>query len=249
MLTKAHWIHFPSIDSTNDYLLQQDFEHGTIITADSQQRGKGRKERKWKDVPKKSFLFSLGLYIDDFERYSYFSLVVALCVVESLYAMMKQLSLSEKTFYIKWPNDVLMRDESQNLGKLAGILIETQFKNKKTWKVVVGIGLNWSATPSIDEPALFPPVALFSENVEYEPLFYLDFLIQKMNELSLEKPYSFESYKDLIHRYHFLMHRKIRINTEEYVVENIDNKGYLRIRNKENQITTIKDWDDRIVLV
>lgn len=242
MINKDLWFHFESIDSTNDYLLKNTYPHSTIVTASTQTKGKGRNQKSWYDVPNHSFLFSIVLKFNTF-AYTYYPLVVGLCVLEAAKKIQKELSKENCEFYIKWPNDILLK-RNQVLGKLAGILIETQYINN-VWNVVIGIGLNWKEIPCIDTSFRFPPIALFSKEIPYDPNFFLDFLIQKMNEFSLEEPNPFSIYLDLIHQYHFLYKKKIQISNQMYLVDKINENGFLKIINlNTNQVKVLTEWED-----
>ncbi|GIX43363.1 MAG: hypothetical protein KatS3mg129_3096 [Leptospiraceae bacterium] len=249
MLTKEHWIHFNSISSTNQYLLESQLPHGTIITADTQTAGRGRYSRKWYDIPGSTFIFSIVLYYKEISHIQYLSLIVALAVIEAIYKMLKDIDLDDKQLFIKWPNDILLL-RNNHIGKLAGILIETVY-NYQQWKVVIGIGLNWKKTPLIEKKEIykFAPISLFDENFDKKPIFFLDYLLEKLNEFSIEKPFDFLSYRDLIIKYHFLKNKKIKIGGEEYIIQQIDNNGYLQLQNKNNQIITINDWNEEIEIL
>lgn len=243
MITKENWIHFEKIDSTNDYLLKNDFPSGTIITAATQTKGKGRNQRKWIDIPNQTFIFSLLLKFKTFP-YSFYSLLIALCVLEAAKEIQKEFIKENYDFFIKWPNDILLK-KNQKIGKLAGILIETQWKESH-WNVVVGIGLNWKSVPEIQDRKLkFPPIGLFSEDFKNPPNFFLDYLIKQMNLFSIENPHSFFSYLNFIHQYHFLYQKKVKIDNQIFLVDKINEEGYLKIINIETkELKILIDWSD-----
>ncbi|MCF7885126.1 MAG: biotin--[acetyl-CoA-carboxylase] ligase [Candidatus Marinimicrobia bacterium] len=125
--------HFATIDSTNSYLLQNSFEHGKIIMADYQTKGRGRKQRKWETPSQQSLLFSI-LLKDNLDKLSHFiyTYISAVSIAEGLANYSSELYPA-----LKWPNDVLI-----NHKKVCGILIETKTRSNKLSKVVIGIGLN-----------------------------------------------------------------------------------------------------------
>lgn len=243
MITKENWIHFEKIDSTNDYLLKNDFPSGTIVTATTQTKGKGRNQRKWIDIPNHTFIFSLLLKFKTFP-YSFYSLLIALCVLEAAKEVQKEFIKEKYDFFIKWPNDILLK-KNQKIGKLAGILIETQWKESH-WNIVIGIGLNWKSIPEIHDKKLkFPPIGLFYEDFPNPPNFFLDYLIKQMNLFSIQNPNSFFSYLDLIHQYHYLYQKKIKIGNQIFLIDKINEEGYLKVINlntKESKI--LIDWSD-----
>ncbi len=248
MIHKQIRFHFDSIDSTNDYLLKNDFPHSTIVTASTQTKGKGRNQRSWYDVPNHSFLFSIVLKFNSF-TYTFYPLLIGLCVVEAAKKIQKELSKEVCEFYIKWPNDILLK-RNQVLGKLAGILIETQFKND-CWNVVIGIGLNWREIPVLKSDEFkFPPIALFDNKISYEPDVFIDYLIEQMNEFCVEHPKPFNVYLDFIHQYHFLYGKKIQILNETYIVDKINEEGFLKIIHlNTNHIKVLTEWEDHYAIL
>ncbi len=247
MITKQNWIHFDQIDSTNGYLLKNDYPHGTIITANTQTKGRGRKNRKWLDIPGNTFIFSILLNFKNFQKYSYFSLVIALCIIEAIHKMYSDLRLNREILYIKWPNDVLL-ERNGEIGKLAGILIETLY-DQSFWRVVIGIGLNWKSVPIIKNISIkYPPISLFNENIHLEPNFFLDYLILKFNEFSVENPFDFLSYRDMIMQYHYLNQKRVRWYGTEYTIQGLTMEGYLQLE-KEKEKIIIHDWDEEIEIL
>lgn len=249
MLTKDHWIHFDTIESTNDYLLTHNLPHGTIVTANSQTRGKGRNQRSWYDVPKNSFLCSILLFYKDFQIKPYYSLIIALSIIEAIKKILIELKLPQKNLFIKWPNDILLI-ENQTIGKLSGILIESNYE-VNLWKVVIGIGLNWKQSPILNQNEVlkYPPISLFDENVSLDPIYFLDPLISKLNEFSIEKPYDFLSYKDILMKYFFLNNKKVKIQSNEYIVDGINYEGFLILRDFNNKTILIHDWNEEIEII
>ena len=125
---------FPTLESTNDYakeLAKQECVHGTLIVADTQTAGKGRRGRVWKS-PKGttiSMTFCLEPKLPT-EKVSGITLAAALSVAEAIF------DLTGKRAQIKWPNDIVL-----NGRKICGILTELVFR-KETYAVIVGVGIN-----------------------------------------------------------------------------------------------------------
>ena len=109
-------------------------EHGTVIIADSQTKGRGRYSRSY-------FSPSGGLYMSiilrpevlNFENPTSVTAFAAVAVCEAIE------SISEKTPKIKWVNDVLIDEK-----KVCGILTEavTDFESGSLDWIVLGIGIN-----------------------------------------------------------------------------------------------------------
>lgn len=127
--------YFDSIDSTNDELkrrLVSGVSEGTVISAGTQTKGRGRSGRAWSSPSGSSVATSIILRprIND-EVISCITLVAALAVckgIEELYPVQTA---------IKWPNDVLIDRK-----KLSGILTERIIREDEDPAIIVGIGIN-----------------------------------------------------------------------------------------------------------
>jgi BirA family biotin operon repressor/biotin-[acetyl-CoA-carboxylase] ligase len=128
--------HHRSTDSTNQRareLAAAGAPHGTLVTADEQQAGRGRQGRAWSAAPRSSVLMSLVVRDLD-ERDALLPLAAAVAACEACE------SLAPVECVIKWPNDVWIGG-----CKLAGILIEG--RPQEGW-AVIGMGLNVRDVPA-----------------------------------------------------------------------------------------------------
>jgi BirA family biotin operon repressor/biotin-[acetyl-CoA-carboxylase] ligase len=128
--------------STNSHLLalaQQGAVHKSVVAAELQSDGRGRRGRAWQAQLGRGLTFSL---LWRFQRpltaLSGLSLVVGLALARCLRR------LGADTVRVKWPNDVLI-----GTGKLAGILIETHGDMLSSATAVIGIGLNLALTDEV----------------------------------------------------------------------------------------------------
>jgi len=124
-------------DSTNSELLRradQGAPSGTVLVADRQSAGRGRRGRQWIAEPEDALMFSLlWRFEGSATRLAGLSLAVGVAVAQALE------TLGIKGVALKWPNDVLLGQ-----GKLAGILVELSSDRRGTL-TVIGIGLNLAA--------------------------------------------------------------------------------------------------------
>ena len=150
----------PSCDSTNAVLLgraEAGAASGTVVIAEEQTAGRGRRGRTWFASPGDSLTFSLlwrfaGLPA----RLSGLSLAVGVALARALEG------LGARDVCLKWPNDVLLR-QGESYAKLAGILIELSSDRRGT-QVVIGIGLNLlPPTGDLPQPAAGLNQALVGE--------------------------------------------------------------------------------------
>jgi len=133
-------IHFPSIDSTNTYLLgNHTHPHGTIILADYQSTGRGRRGKQWVSPTESAILFSIYLRenIREIPIYA-FTFLAAVGVFEGIARFVSPDSVS-----LKWPNDVMI-----NHRKVCGILVQSKTSSEEMSVIVIGIGVNVSQPDS-----------------------------------------------------------------------------------------------------
>ena len=130
-------IKLSSVDSTNNYtaklVKETKISFGTVIMADFQTRGKGQRSSIWKS--QKGLNLLISIYFDssflNSENIFFLSKAIALAIRE---CVEKIIGIKVS---IKWPNDILI-----NGSKIAGVLIENQWKNEKLYSSIIGIGLN-----------------------------------------------------------------------------------------------------------
>lgn len=121
-------------DSTNAALLRLEpgRRHAHALLAESQTRGRGRRQRSWHSPPGGNIYLSLGWRFSAATAHlSTLPLATAVCLCRALERAGLQ------AHGIKWPNDILVGGS-----KLAGILVETQSTSSRDLLAVIGIGLN-----------------------------------------------------------------------------------------------------------
>ncbi|KYK34047.1 MAG: hypothetical protein AYK22_01025 [Thermoplasmatales archaeon SG8-52-3] len=129
---KIHY--FKKISSTNSYakkLIKEFTDEGTIVVADVQTQGRGRKNRLWHS-PFGGLWFSIILYPDlPPESGMLITMAVSISVAQ---AIKETTGMNAK---IKWPNDLLIRNK-----KVSGILTELDASSYKINYAIIGIGIN-----------------------------------------------------------------------------------------------------------
>jgi len=127
-----NYLYFEEIDSTNIQAKRENYEDGTVIFAESQTAGKGRKNRKWISHKGLGLYFTIVLKPDIEVNYlSHFSLLFNY----SVFKLLKNYVNGE--IKIKWPNDIYLNGK-----KIAGFLIESSIENNSISKLIVGVGIN-----------------------------------------------------------------------------------------------------------
>ncbi len=165
-------IYLDTIDSTNTYLKIGKFEDRTIVYTFNQAKGRGRGQKEWLGFNNKdlaiSILFKPNININNSIWY------IAACSL----ALIKVLDrLNIKNTWIKWPNDIYIKND-----KLAGVLAESIWHEDKLDRLIVGIGININSEKedlaALDKKA----VSLFITSKKKYNLY--DFFCIYKNELS-----------------------------------------------------------------
>ena len=137
-------IHLDRTDSTNDYALSLLREGGvkdfTVIRADDQIAGKGRKQRDWHSSAGLNLTVSIILFPRFLEATKQFFLSMAAAL-----SIAKTLDHYTPGIQIKWPNDIYLNND-----KIAGILIENSVSGSYLDSSVTGIGINVNESPMPD---------------------------------------------------------------------------------------------------
>lgn len=103
---------------------------GTVVVAEHQTAGRGRRGRGWHDEPGANLLFSIVLRPRlELARLPTLSLTAAVAVAEAL------ADVAALPARLKWPNDVLVEGR-----KIAGILLESRTDGAPL--VILGVGVN-----------------------------------------------------------------------------------------------------------
>ena len=217
-------------------------EHGTVIIADSQTKGRGRYSRSY-------FSPSGGLYMSiilrpevlNFENPTSVTAFAAVAVCEAIE------SISEKTPKIKWVNDILIDGK-----KVCGILTEavTDFESGSLDWIVLGIGINvYIKTEDFPDDLQTSATSIFPN----EKMFGV------RNKLSAEiinrilgydiTPREAEIFRKYKNRLAMLGNQVTVIqNKNEYkaAVIDIDAAGHLVVKNENGEIITVSSGEIRV---
>ena len=121
--------------STNEearLLASRETIEGTLIVADSQIQGRGRRGRSWYSPQGTSVAMSLILKPKlEAENASMLTLVQAMAVAEAIE------ECTNLETQIKWPNDILVNEK-----KVCGILTELNLEGREISSVIIGTGVN-----------------------------------------------------------------------------------------------------------
>ena len=128
-------LYFDTIDSTNtkaQELAEKGYPSGTLVVADKQDSGKGRRGRSWVSPSGTGIFMTLMIKPDiNPNNASMLTLVAALAVAKAI------TSVTGEEALIKWPNDIVVNGK-----KVCGILTEMNAQFDYINNIVVGIGIN-----------------------------------------------------------------------------------------------------------
>jgi BirA family biotin operon repressor/biotin-[acetyl-CoA-carboxylase] ligase len=129
--------HHQFVSSTMDIARERSISgcpHGTLILAEAQSAGRGRKGRSFYSPDSGNLYFSLVLRLSK-EAHSQLPVILPLSVVKACFSSNVETS-------IKWPNDIFIGDR-----KVAGMIVDAEI-SKDVRVALVGIGINVNGEPS-----------------------------------------------------------------------------------------------------
>lgn len=143
----GHLVYFETVGSTNDVaerLASEGANHGTVVVAEAQERGRGRLGREWFSPP------GAGLYVSAVLRPAPLVDAGHTAPAEATLASAASLTLTAGVALaealrfatglavdIKWPNDLVVERR-----KLCGILAEACVSSGRLQHVILGFGVN-----------------------------------------------------------------------------------------------------------
>ena len=127
--------YFPSIDSTNakaKQLAEEGHASGTLVVAEKQSAGRGRRGRNWESPAGNGIFMTLMIKPEiNPNNASMLTLVTALAVSKAI------TNQTGRPAGIKWPNDIVMNGK-----KICGILTEMSAQFDYVNHIVIGVGIN-----------------------------------------------------------------------------------------------------------
>ena len=140
--------HAETVSTTFDIahvLAANNERHGAVISADFQEAGRGRQNRRWVAERGKNLMFTILLRYGDVS-----SIPEALTLKTGLAVSLAIEDIAvplDGQVFVKWPNDVMInRRGAQAAYKVAGILTESDGSN-----VYIGVGVNVSQSEFPEE--------------------------------------------------------------------------------------------------
>lgn len=138
---EVHW----ELDSTSSELQRRlaDAADLSLVLAETQTAGRGRRGRNWLSPP------GLNLYLSCLKRFDRgFATLSGLSLAVGVMVLRAIESFGIEGAGLKWPNDVLSAG-----GKLAGVLVELSGEYQGPCAAVIGVGLNLRLTDALRDQA------------------------------------------------------------------------------------------------
>ncbi len=167
---------YSQVDSTNQiafYLAQRGEAEGTIVVADEQSKGEGRRGSWWFS-PRGGLWLSLVLRPSlNFSQFSLLNILGAVAVAETV-----QSFLTHRPVFIYWPNDVLIDSK-----KVGGVMCRFKVKKSKLSFIIMGIGVNLNVEEFSPQLKREATSLSLEEGHSISRDLFLDLLLGKLEEL------------------------------------------------------------------
>lgn len=234
-----NYIYYQKTDSTNTRareLASKGYPEGTVVVADTQTDGRGRRGRSWYSPEKQGIYVSVILRpVLPLKEISRISLLTAVATAETF---QEELNLPAR---IKWPNDLLVDNK-----KIAGILAEVVSDMDGIEYIVVGIGMNIkNQLQDFPDDLRTPATSAFAESAH---------IVSRVKVLQglltrLEKHYfnllngNYANTLKQGRKFSLAIGQELRLDTVNGVLVgravDIDDNGFLLLRDKAGEIHTI----------
>jgi len=227
--------YFKEISSTNYFakqLASKGAREGTIVVADVQTEGRGRKDRTWSS-PSGGLWFSVILYPNiPPERGMLVTMTTSVAVTQAIE------EITNLKPVIKWPNDLLINGK-----KVCGILTELDAEMDKINHTVIGIGIN--VNNEIDRELRDIAISL-KQTVGHEVprVKLLRSIIKYLDEnYSKLKSENFDFIKNLWLSRANIIGKKIQVQNEETlitgIVSDVDESGCLILDSDKGKVRIV----------
>ena len=232
-------IKLDAIDSTNDFLKnlsnQNETQNFTIVTAETQTKGKGQMGSKWISESGKNLIVSVleKNTLQNINQIFDLNVVVAVSILQAVE------TFKIKNLSIKWPNDIMAGNK-----KIGGILIENVIKPNNIIYSIIGFGLNVNQTNFDDLPNASSLKNITNKTFEKELILIkiVEFLEKNINILKNNQQ------NQLWELYHKLLYKKNKImafedqNNEKFmgIIQKVTTSGKLVLM-KENDV--LQEYD------
>ena len=240
---KGDIAYFRDTDSTNvraEHLAKEGALEGTVVVAETQTQGRGRRGRTWYSPT------GDGIYVSIILRPRLSpNEAPKLTLMASVAAAETLLSLTPARASIKWPNDILIGGR-----KVAGILTEISAEMDRIHYVIVGLGMNVNMhDKSFPLEIRDRATSIFMETGEACPRIKLLRAYLEFFEMHYET-FKTEGFGPIMNRWRELtdvMGKRIAVDLIDHaytgVVLDVDDDGFLILQDNEGALRKIVSGD------
>ena len=237
-----------NVDSTNRYALDNfaNLADNSLVTADSQSAGRGRRGKSWISPP------GMNLYASYIVKKPSFPFGRALWCggLASLVTIAE--TAPEMDIWLKWPNDICCSSsDGRCFRKIAGLLAETWTPagSNTIEGVVVGIGINLNMPKKLLDEIDQPATSVLSETGKrVDSANFAEKLLANltlMRKIAEDDP---DKFFEIYNQANGLMDRKITIKLNENstcngIVKGVTKEGAILIEDEHCEIRTIMTGD------
>jgi BirA family transcriptional regulator, biotin operon repressor / biotin---[acetyl-CoA-carboxylase] ligase len=229
---------FENVGSTNKIacsLAEQGALEGTIVTSESQSKGRGRMGREWVSPPGGlyfSIILRPEIRIDEIPA-------ITLAAASSVAKSISKISRSDVR--VKWPNDIFIGGK-----KVCGILAETRAHADRTDFLIVGIGIN------VDTPAAKLPLEAVSirsaTGITVDRVGLLSSVLCGVGYCyTVFNEKGFKSFRDESKSMSLVLGKEVRVKTNRGVLSgkavDIDERGALVLMNAVGELSVVFSGD------
>jgi BirA family biotin operon repressor/biotin-[acetyl-CoA-carboxylase] ligase len=229
-----------STNTVGEALAEKGKAEGTVIIADSQEKGRGRLGRSWLSPLGLNIYMSILLRPEIEPKDT--TLITIMAALGCTVALRRVTGLNVT---IKWPNDLIVSDK-----KIGGILTEIRIANKKVKYAVTGIGIN----VNMDSDTLPNEIKEIATSIKIEtgmPYSRAEILTEILNQIDCWYGVLKEKRrKELLYEWQLLtstLGKKVKIITSKETLtglaESIDNEGMLVLRLPTGSLRVIRTGD------
>ena len=220
-------IKLDAIDSTNDFLKglasKQNLENFTVVTAESQSKGKGQMGAVWSSEKSKNLVMSVLIknVLCDIDTIFNLNMAVSLAVV----TVLQKYDIPKLS--IKWPNDIM-----SDVKKIGGILIENSIKSDGSIFSIVGLGINVHQTNFENLPKASSLACV--SNASFDIATLLKEIVTEMKAMTNNWPYNNAHHTKIYTEYLFKKEVPTAFSVPHGhvfmgLIQGISTKGKLRI--------------------
>ncbi len=226
---------FSSLESTNRQahrLAENNYPEGTIVLAEEQTVGRGRKNKAWFSPPQKGLWLSTILYPTGKTP----AKVAPLTAVSAATTARGLRKSTGKAVMVKWPNDLLLNNR-----KIGGILAEIKMEMEEVHYIILGIGININLERDDFPEDLNHEASSLSieSNKKFDRNFLCGAILNELEKgyfLFLQEGFTpfIEPWKQINHTLGKQVSIQYGENQVQGIAQDIDNEGALIIEDEKN---------------